>query len=342
MPDSGRHSPSQLLQCHRKLVYRQLNAPRESGDSDGVFYLGDVLEDLVESFLSELASQHGLYVQNSMYVNLDVEPENGESSVSFRGSTDPVLCDHDGVPVLPIEVKSKSEDAMEYLDSVGTRHRAQAHAYVRGLNERMDALGGERQLEEFAVLYIARETLEVRVFIEGFDSQFWASVVEWASAHTRFRENLAGSSTFDDDVDGGVLPPGVPEEPEWECEYCAYRKRCGKDDSVPVSDVGVAGLLPLTRYSRAAVEAHMEAYPDVPVSPTVAYQHPSVLAGGHPVADWECRECGEIPLDRVGWDGDVEDPPVCPSCGECSLRGPRPSRASVVENNSVGGGDGGV
>jgi hypothetical protein len=134
----------------------------------------------------------------------------------------------------------------------------------------------------------------------------------------------------------------VPEEPSWECEYCAYRKRCGKDDSVPVSDIGVSGFLPLTEYSRAAVENHMEAYPSVPVSPTVAYQHPSVLAGGHPVADWKCRECGEIPLDRVGWDGDVEDPPVCPSCGECSLRGPMPSRASVVENNSVGGGDGGV
>ena len=35
--DVRRVSPSQLLQCHRKIYYRQLNAPEETEDPDGIF-----------------------------------------------------------------------------------------------------------------------------------------------------------------------------------------------------------------------------------------------------------------------------------------------------------------
>lgn len=169
------------------------------------------------------------------------------------------------------------------------------------------------------------------MFVEEFDPEFWESVVGWSRAHTKYRERMAAET--DDGVQGGgagVLPPAVPEEPGWECEYCAYRKRCGKDDSGPVQDMGVSGFLPLTEYSRSAVAAHMEAYPSVPVSPTVAHEHPSLLADGHPVASWLCRECGEIPLDRVGWSGDVSAPPLCPECEECSLRGALPEQLESV------------
>jgi hypothetical protein len=339
VPDKERHSPSQLLQCHRKLVYRQLNAPRETESSDGIFFMGDVLEELVEEFLVDLGSEHGLFVQNSMYVNL--ADESVDPLVRFRGETDPIVCGHDGVPVFPTEIKSKSEDAMEFLDSPGTRHRAQAHAYVRGLNERLEALHGDRMLSEFAVIYVARETLEVRVFIEEFDAEFWQSVVEWARKHTQYRQESEEYLAALDDASvpegtGGVLPPAVPEEPDWECDYCSYSKRCGMDDSIPVENLGASDFLPLTEYSRSAVQAHMEAFPDVLLTPTLAYHHPSLLSDGHPVADWMCRKCGDVPLDRVGWDGDVDAPPTCPDCGECSLRGPLPEQAEVVEVDTDG------
>lgn len=341
VPDADRHSPSQLLQCHRKQIYRQINAPRETENADGIFYIGDVLEELIEEFLVDLASEHGLFVQNGMYINL--EETSSEPAIRFKGETDPVICGHDGLPVFPTEVKSKSEDAMEYLDGASTRHRAQAHAYVKGLNGRLDELAGDRRLNEFAVIYIARESLEVRVFVEEFDPEFWESVVEWARNHTKYRERSDEFTTGEGEVvradgtgtdsvsaegDGAWLPPADPLE-DWECGYCAYKKRCGKDDSVPIGDLGGAGFLPLTEYSRASVEAHMEAYPEVALTPTLAYQHPSLLSGGHEVSPWQCRECGDVPLDRVGWDGDVDDPPRCPECESCSLRGPLPERIEV-------------
>jgi hypothetical protein len=37
VPDPERHSPSQLMQCHRKIVYRQENAPEETADPEGIF-----------------------------------------------------------------------------------------------------------------------------------------------------------------------------------------------------------------------------------------------------------------------------------------------------------------
>lgn len=337
VPDKERHSPSQLLQCHRKQMYRQLNAPRETDDSAGIFFLGDVLEDLIEKFLIELAGEHDLYIQNEMYI--DYTDTSDTPEVRFKGNTDPVVCSYDGLPVFPTEVKSKSESAMEYLDEPSIRHKAQAHAYVKGLNDRLDSLVGDRELTEFAIIYIARESLEVRVFVEEFDPVFWEYVVEWARNHTEFRsrsdEFTVGDGTESTAVevasDGGMsawLPPADPLE-SWECKYCAYKKRCGRDDSVPVGDLDTKGFLPLTEYSRSAVEAHVEAYPDVAFTPTLAYQHPSLLADGRDVALWECRVCGDVPLDRVGWDGDVDSPPTCPVCESCVLRGPLPRQLEV-------------
>ena len=339
VPTKQRHTPSQLLQCHRKLLYRQLNAPRETANNDGIFFLGDVLENLVEEFLIDLGREHDLHIQNSMYVK--VEDARADPMVRFRGETDPVICDYEGVPVLPTEIKSKSEEAFTYLSSASTRHQAQVHAYVQGLNDRLDALRGDRQLSEFAVIYIARESLDVKVFHHEFDRDFWESIVEWARTHTAYRERSEESTAaLDDDSsverEGSVLPPAYPLE-DWECKYCAFAKRCGKNEDIPVRDLGAAGFLPLTEYSRSAVKAHMEAFPSVPVTPTLAHHYPSLLADGHPVAPWQCRKCGEIPLDRVGWDRDITEPPTCPECEQCSLRGPLPEQADQI--SSGGGSD---
>jgi hypothetical protein len=44
-PAPNRHSPSQLLQCHRKALYRQHNAPEEEPDPQGIFWIGSRFEE---------------------------------------------------------------------------------------------------------------------------------------------------------------------------------------------------------------------------------------------------------------------------------------------------------
>jgi hypothetical protein len=40
-----RHSPSQLMQCPRKASYRRKNAPKEGGKPNGVFWVGEQIEE---------------------------------------------------------------------------------------------------------------------------------------------------------------------------------------------------------------------------------------------------------------------------------------------------------
>jgi CRISPR-associated exonuclease Cas4 len=61
-----RHSPSQLLQCHRKIFYRQCNAPVEKPDPDGIFWFGSRFEeDIVFPFLERAVTGANTYVRNS-------------------------------------------------------------------------------------------------------------------------------------------------------------------------------------------------------------------------------------------------------------------------------------
>lgn len=59
-----RHSPSQLLQCPRKVSYRRRNAPKEGESPDGIFWVGErVEEELVVPFLQDAVAVDGTYVR---------------------------------------------------------------------------------------------------------------------------------------------------------------------------------------------------------------------------------------------------------------------------------------
>jgi len=40
----NQHTPSKLLQCHRKVSYARLNAPREGTPPEGLFWIGSEFE----------------------------------------------------------------------------------------------------------------------------------------------------------------------------------------------------------------------------------------------------------------------------------------------------------
>ena len=42
-PPAEKHTPSKLLQCHRKVAYAPENAPREEASPDGLFWTGTLL-----------------------------------------------------------------------------------------------------------------------------------------------------------------------------------------------------------------------------------------------------------------------------------------------------------
>jgi hypothetical protein len=54
-PEPHRHSPSKLLQCHRKIVYQQNNAPEQQSDQAGIFWIGKQFEaDIAFPFLEDV------------------------------------------------------------------------------------------------------------------------------------------------------------------------------------------------------------------------------------------------------------------------------------------------
>jgi len=290
--DPDRHSPSRLLQCHRKMTYRELNAPEEAGDPDGIFWFGTKFEEEIAlPFLRDAVTGAETFVTNSLWV--EYTASTSADDVRIRGSTDPVVVDEDGVPILPTEIKTKS--SVEALDRPNRHHRAQLHAYLVGLNEKYDC-----DLSHGVLVYGARESLNVRVFEVEFDPDFWEeTVVGWAADQTQYRLQQS-------------LPPADPEY-SWECGFCEYQNRCGQGD-IEHRHEGPRGFLPgYDGYPRGKAIEYLEAHPDQVLTPTMARQYPE-LVDIYGVADWFCTNC-ESTLDWTEVDNDSTEP-LCPRCAD--------------------------
>ena len=289
----NRHSPSQLLQCHRKTVYSQLNAPEEQKDPKGIFWIGSRFEeDVALPFLREAITGTDQYVTNSLWVDFTVQTDSGD--LHIKGETDPVIVDADCEPLVLTEIKTK--DSIDETGTPSSHHRAQAHAYMYGLSEKYD-----RDITDAVILYGGRTSLDIQPFHITFDPFFWRkTVIKWAAQHTSYRLR-------------DELPPADPEQ-DWECNFCSYRERCGNGD-LDYSDVGPAGLLPgVAAYPKSKVVEYLEAHDEVKLTPTLAKKYPEVAAQ-YPVSVWVCTACGsEFEWDSPEWDEYPSTPPLCPEC----------------------------
>lgn len=301
-----RHSPSQLLQCKRKTIYRQLKAPEEIEEPTGIFGVGSrIEEDLVLPFLEDLVAQEGLYVTNSVWVDFHLDTGIGE--VQIKGSTDPVVVDDESNPILLFEVKTKQ--SLDNLTRPNTHHRAQAMAYLYGLNEKYD-----HTIENATILYIGRSNLNFKAFDITFDSTFWNNtVIPWINDVTAYRLERE-------------LPPAEPEF-DWECEFCSYKERCGKGERT-FEDQPPQGLLPLFEYPKQQVIDYLEVHESKKLTPTLAHLYPD-LARKYDVARWYCGGCGAAyEWDEIDWDGDLSNYIKCDRCAKDGstryLRGPVP------------------
>ncbi len=317
IPATEKHSPSKLLQCHRKVRYYGQNAPQEGDSPQGLFWIGSEFEEgIIVPFLQEAVTTDSTYVRNSLWIDTEIPTGNGDE-VRVKGVTDPAIVDSDGDPILVTEIKTTS--SLEYLDGPKPHHKAQLHAYMHALNKDYD-----RSIQDGLLVYGSRDTLDVEAFHVPFDDQFWQeAVVKWMRKQTQFREN-------------GELPPAEPVF-EWECGTCPFQRRCGKHDG-KYQDEGFTGLLPGVRdYRKQQLVEYFDAYPDAKLTPTLADEYPE-LATEHRVYDWECDKCGSTySHDRINED-QVSSLRICENCsvdGELSeLRVPEPGQQ--VEINDRG------
>lgn len=306
IPEPERHNPSQLLQCKRKIFYRQTNAPEEEPDPDGIFWIGTHFEEeLIHPFLRTVAEPEA-YIQNSIWIDYSVETDAGE--LQIKGSTDPVIVDADAIPIVPTEIKTKS--SINNLTEPNQHHRAQLHAYLVGLSEKF-----ERDVSDGILIYGSREDLELKVFHVTFDEEFWEEVVlEWATEHTQYR--------IDDE-----LPPSEAKY-DWECEFCSYQERCGQGDLM-YENGGPTGLLPgYTDYPREKLIEYLEAHEQAKLTPSLGHQYPS-LADEYGVFEWHCSACAtKWAWDEPDWNSGLAKLPRCPNCEDNNrislLSGPKP------------------
>lgn len=287
------HTPSQLFQCHRKIYYRQLNAPEEREDPDGIFWTGTKFEEeVVLPYLEDVAGDEA-YVRNSIWVDYTVETSVGE--VRIRGMTDPVLVDAESKPLLPTEVKTKQSIAN--TTEPNDHHIAQLYAYLEGLSREWNT-----EIRDGLVIYADRTTLEIKVFHVQFSEKRWERLVQsWVEKHTQYR--LAGE-----------LPPADPVF-GWECNFCSFKDRCGKGSNTGFKDIDWAGFVPgYTEYPREKVVEYLLAHPQAKLTPTLATRYRD-LVEAHGVHDWRCEASTHtLGFEEVDWNGDTQSSPVCPTC----------------------------
>lgn len=305
-PSPDLHTPSSLVQCHRKRRYEEANAPAEDPSPNGHFWIGSTVEtDLVHPFLEDRVAGPEQYVTEGL--GFQTEIEGPEGTFRLRGRTDPVITTETGEPLLPTEVKTVED--IERVTEPRVRHRAQVHAYLVALSERV-----EDRLEEALLLYVSKSTLACRALRVSFDEGFWTELVlPWMATLTAARA-------------AGELPPPVPEQ-DWECGFCRFRRRCGQADG-PVADAGPEGFVPSFTYPRAAVRTHLAAT-GVALTPTLARAYPD-LAAETRVSDWVCPACGHrADFGTFDWSGPGQERPACPACAadgdHVPMRGPLPA-----------------
>ncbi|WP_433628363.1 PD-(D/E)XK nuclease family protein [Halomicrococcus sp. NG-SE-24] len=300
------HNPSQLNQCHRKIYYRQLNAPEETEDPEGIFWTGTKFEEeVMMPYLSSIVDGVA-YIQNSIWVEFTVETDQGE--VEFRGKTDPVVVDAESSPILPTEIKTKQ--SIGSLEEPNAHHLAQTYAYMYGLSQ-----AWETEITDALIIYGDRTSLDIRPFHVQFDEDYWwDNVVAWAADHTGFRTD-------------DRLPPADPVF-GWECRYCSFKTRCGETKK-QFSDIDAVGFLPLFgEYPREKVINYLHSHEGAKLTPTLANQYPE-LVGKYGSYRWRCPGCdGRFPIDVIEWTGDVSNLPDCPKCSDTgvsvALSGPDP------------------
>lgn len=309
IPEPERHSPSSLLQCQRKVYYRQLNAPREEPSPNGIFWFGSRFEeDIFEPYLAEITGPDE-YVTNSMWVDFDTQGTTEE--LRIKGSTDPVIVDGDANPVLPTEVKTKRD--LDNVDEPNEHHLAQLHAYMRGLS-----LEHDRQIRDGLIVYGGRTNLDIEVFPVTFDDEFWTeTVLDWAEDQTVYRLS-------------GHVPPANPRF-DWECSVCDFKERCGQGGR-EIADLDATGLIPLFVYPEQQLTEYLDTY-DASLTPSLACHYPE-LVPEYGVLDWQCRGCDTTyRWDDIEWAGDVSSPPKCPTCKSTGtarfLSGPHPDDQPV-------------
>lgn len=313
IPEPNRYSPSRLLRCPRKTSYQELNAPREQAESTGILWFGTRFEeDVALPFLQDAVTSPETYACNSLWVDFEVETET--ENLHIKGETDPVIVTADGAPILVTEIKTKS--SVEHLSGPDQHHKAQVHAYMYGLTEDYD-----RQVTDSVIIYGSRETLDLEMFHVEFDPVFWRqTTLDWAESHSTYRLR-------------NDLPPPSPVF-DWECNFCAYKNRCGEGDT-QFRDMGAAGFLPLFSYPKPKVVEYLRAHEEAKLTPTLARLYPD-LVDQYDAFDWHCVACSaEYPWDEPDWDQDTSEPPMCPECladgTPAPLKGPEPDEQHSIE-----------
>lgn len=351
-----RISPSAAGGCQRQAFYRMRDAPREEDIPRAIFDIGVHIESVVYNFLQQIFRNEAVIVDNVEEINFTVDGIN----LPFSGSTDPVLKDPlqpNNPPFLLTEVKSTKNP--HFIKDGGAKddHRHQAHIYSYGLAQNYNL----NSPPPIVYLYVSKQDYEIYPIYEEFNWDFWNNeVLEWAEEY---------AST----IEAGKLPDPInANRNHWKCDYCDWKERCGDsadsedpttDIFVPTEDIddswfddrkdnefqqefrdqGAIGFLPRIKYPEDTVVGHLLTY-DVPVTPTIAYQHPHLLNptatdknrlrtvyGAVPenveVTDWVCETCGAThSFEAIEWDGEFESGPYCPHCPDESstLRGRAP------------------
>lgn len=399
------HSPSQTGGCFRKQLYQQANAPRETELPHGIFEFGNLFERLFETYLRESIVGPQQFVRNPVHISLDV----GEHT--FSGSTDPVITDKHGTPLLLTECKTTGDISYVTEDGEPKRpHKRQAHIYAAGLRDAYDL----DSYPPIFIIYADRSSLATTCFTVEWDPELWDDTLSWASRSvSELRTSLshladlhASSPTLSqaelstpstdtlsshtpnesqtpsaghpngrlgnpdiipptldvtklaDYTDEEIADTSVSTPDVYECSYCEYYARCGGGTHGQTNydvDTGFAGsesitahqppigFLPLTHYPVDAVIGHLLAHETVYLTPTLAAQHPALIADGTPPAQDLVNRYGEIPQRPVyhwvnpdtpsqqfhyddpalSWHGDIHSPPTDPDT-DTPLRGPTP------------------
>jgi len=147
-----------------KAILSEGECPAEKGLPEGILWQGTRFEeDIALPYLRDTVSTEELFVTNSLYVDFEVTGD--DETLQLTGSTDPVVVDREGDPILPTEIKTKK--SVEHVTEPNEHHKAQLHAYLVGLSKKYDT-----NLSRGVLIYGSRESFDIKVLMSSLIRRF--------------------------------------------------------------------------------------------------------------------------------------------------------------------------
>jgi CRISPR-associated exonuclease Cas4 len=200
------HYPSEIPYCYRKNYYSRRSPIPFTKDTKRIFQVGNIFHNFITLILKKSFEMRLTDSERSVTIIADAE-----NDIDIRGRLDNLVIvnpEETGEELSIFEVKSSAN--ISKMKKAQSHHILQLQPYLRAL-----------QLKHGHIVYVEKNTLQVKVFEVPYDKEIFLKVV----ARAKHLGNYLKLNKLPE-PEGKIIK-------DWQCGYCDYKEMCDLNYNPP-------------------------------------------------------------------------------------------------------------